>query len=181
MFDNHAAIVWNIYPNKTGFRLVTPLVIDYSRERAMLKLPGGRAHERETAQQTAVRENFEEVGIAIPSITIDSREVSEIARPKWELEYPRTFESGKKIYDNPSRNHEFYAFYYIFDEYQSTRERGAEGGEFVEVHTLNDILNPYHPLQNRILKTHLLIMVDNFVFKVADELKKRFPPEFFTV
>lgn len=181
MFGNHAAIVWNIYPDETNTRLITPLVLDPTRSSAVLKLPGGRAQGQETPQQTASRENLEEVGIVIPRITMRSREVFAITHPKWELEYPRKFKSGKKTYSNPSKNHDFYAFYYIFDEYQPTRERGAEDDEFVEVHPLNHILDPNHPIQNRLLKTHARIMQDNFVFKVADELKKRFSPEFFTI
>lgn len=168
--NGSAAVVWNIYPDKTNSFLVTPLVEDRMHPDPKLKLPGGRGEGTEMGPQTASRENLEEVGINIPTDTL--------RHPKWELVYPEQFKHGKKTYTDPRKNHDFYAYYMLFEENQVTLDRGEEG-EYVEVHPLNHILNPYHPLRERMLGIHVVIMEDNFVFKIAEELKKTFP-EFFT-
>ena len=168
--NGSAAIVWNIYPDETNSFLVSPLVLDQEHPDPKLKLPGGRGEGNEIGPQTASRENEEEVGIHIPA--------SILKHPKCELVYPKQFRHGRKTYDNPSKNHDFYAYYMIFKEYQPTLERGEEG-EYVEVHSLNHILSLYHPLRERMLGIHVQIMAENFVFKIAKELKEIFP-EFFT-
>lgn len=168
--NDSAAVVWNIYPDRTNSFLVTPLVEDRMHPDPKLKLPGGRGEGNEVGSQTASRENEEEVGIYIP--------VDTLRHPRWELVCPKQFEHGKKTYANPSKNHDFYPYYMIFEEYQPTLERGEEG-EYVEVHPLNHILKPHHLLRERMLRIHVVMMEENFVFKIAEELKKTFP-EFFT-
>lgn len=164
--NGSAAIVWNIYPDPTNSYLVTPLVEDRQHPDPKLKLPGGRGEGLEMGPETASRENLEEVGIDIP--------VDTLSHLKWELVYPEEFRHGKKIYPDSRKNHDFYAYYMLFEENQVTLDRGEEG-EYVEVHPLNHILNPRHPLRSRLLEIHAEIMEENFVFKIAGELKKSFP------
>lgn len=168
--NGHAASIIVVMPDPETGLLGVPIVKDPMYENPLMKFPGGKGKNEESASETASRELFEEIGILIPPKEFTTSKTIGQEQQRERSKYIGVGEDKKFV---KTVYHMYWPYYHLLPTYQELLTVGNEGEKVYFLH-LVDIPK----LEDYFLNTHYEIFKQFCEYKMS-EIANFYPRECF--